>query len=93
MYYNTSPTLSVEQLLSQSSISENQSDPTQFAHNNDSLENLILDEAEQCYNRIVEAYVGKCTNDIPYDAESSSLYEVPYRTKHEMSVDSWILRS
>ena len=75
LYYNTSPTLSVEQLLSQSSISENQSDPTQFAHNNDSLENLILYEAEQCYNRIVEAYVDKCTNDIPYDAESSSLYE------------------
>ena len=72
LYYNTSPTLSVEQLLSQSSISENQSDPTQFAHSNDSLENLILDEAEQCYNRIVEAYVGKCTNDIPYDTESSS---------------------
>ena len=89
LYYNTSPTLSVEQLLSQSSISENQSNPTQFAHNNDSLENLILDEAEQCYNRIVEAYVGKCTNDIPYDAESSSsLYEVPYRTQHEMSVDN-----
>ena len=83
LYYNTSPTLSVEQLLSQSSISENQSDPTQFAHNNDSLENLILDEAEQCYNRIVEAYVGKYTNDIPYDADSSSsLYEgtLPYTT-------------
>ena len=89
LYYNTSPTLSVEQLLSQSSISENQSDPTQFAHNNDSLENLILDEAEQCYNRIVEAYAGKCTNDIPYGAESSSsLYEVHYRTQHEMSVDN-----
>ncbi|MGB7662085.1 MAG: LuxR C-terminal-related transcriptional regulator, partial [Nitrososphaeraceae archaeon] len=42
LYYNTSPTLSVEQLLSQSSISKNQSDPTQFAHNNDSLKNLIL---------------------------------------------------
>ena len=89
LYYNTSPTLSVEQLLSQSLISENQSDPTQFAHSNDSLENLILDEAEQCYNRIVEAYVSKCTNDIPNDAESSSsLYEVPSRTQHEMSVDS-----
>ena len=88
LYYNTSPTLSVERLLSQSSISENQSDPTQFAHNNDSLEILILDEAEQCYNRIVEAYVGKCTNDIPSDADSSSLYEVPYSTQHEMSVDN-----
>ena len=90
LYYNTSPTLSVEQLLSQSLISENQSDPTQFAHNNDSLENLILDEAEQCYNRIVEAYVAKCINDIPYDAESSSssLYEVPYRTQHKKSVDN-----
>ena len=89
LYYNTSPTLSVEQLLSQSSISENQTDPTQFASNNDPLENLILNEAEQCYNRIVEAYVGKCTNDIPYDAESSSSpYEAPYRTQHEMSVDN-----
>ena len=48
-------------IATQSSISENRSDPTQFAHNNDSLENLILDEAEQCYNRIVEAYVDKCT--------------------------------
>ena len=36
----------------------------------------------------MEAYVGKCTNDMPYDAESSSsLYEVPYRTQHEMSVE------
>ena len=88
LYYNTFPTLSVEQLLSQSSISENQSDPTQFAHNNDSLGNLILNEAEQCYNRIVEAYAGKCINDISYDAESSSLYKVPYRTQHEMSVNN-----
>ena len=36
----------------------------------------------------MEAYADKCTNDIPYDAESSPLYEVPYRTQHEMSVDN-----
>ena len=71
LYYNTFPTLSVEQLLSQSSTSENQSNPTQFAHSNDSLENLILDEAEQCYSRIVEAYVGKCTNDMPSNYSTS----------------------
>ena len=43
------------------------------------LENLILDEAEQCYDRLVEAYAAKCINDIPYNAESSSyICEVPY---------------
>jgi hypothetical protein len=36
------------------------------------LENLILDEAEQCYNRLVEAHAAKCINDLSKDIVSSS---------------------
>jgi hypothetical protein len=84
LYYNVSPALTVEHLLSQPSIDENQPD----AFGNDSLENLILDEAEQCYNRIVEAYAGKCINDIPHDVKSSSsIYEAPF-IQNEMPDDT-----
>jgi hypothetical protein len=69
-----SPALTVEQLLSQPSIDEDQP----YTFNKDSLENLILDEAEQCYNRLVEAYAAKCINDIQHDVESSSIHEVPF---------------
>jgi hypothetical protein len=67
-YYNTSPTLSVEQLLSQSSISRNLSNRDPFVRSNDPLENLILDEA----------YAAKCINDIPTDTEST-IYETKKR--------------
>jgi predicted transcriptional regulator len=88
LYYNTTPNLSVEQLLSKSPIIENQSDPARFSYSNDSLENLIMEEAEQCYNRLVEAYADKCINDIPYDAESlAPAYNVP-SIQHEMSRDN-----
>jgi len=44
LYYNTSSTLSVEHLLSQSSISQNEQHPNQFGYN-ETLEKLLLDEA------------------------------------------------
>jgi predicted transcriptional regulator len=72
LYYNTSPTLSVEQLLSQSSINQNEEYPNQFGYNEDSLEKLLLDEAEPFYNRIVEAFAGKCINEITTDIKTSS---------------------
>lgn len=70
LYYNTFPTLSVEQLLSQLSISQIQPDPIQFEYNDDSLENLILDEAEQSYNRILDAITNSCINEMPNETES-----------------------
>ena len=72
LYYNTSPTLSVERLLSQSSISQNQPDPIQFGYNNDFLEKLILDEAEQLYNKFAEALTSKSMNQIKNDSDHMS---------------------
>ncbi|MGC1134815.1 MAG: hypothetical protein WA941_18450 [Nitrososphaeraceae archaeon] len=46
-----------------------------------------MDEAEQYYNKIVEAYANKCINDISCDAKSPPLYEVTYM-QHEMSVEN-----
>lgn len=73
LYYNTSPTLSVEQLLLQCLISQNEQHPNQFGYNEDSLERLLLDEAEQSYNRFAEVLTGKCMNDITNDTESLTL--------------------
>ena len=52
MYYNMPSLLSVEQILSQSSVSENTS---RYRYSEDEDERLIIDEAEQSYNRIMNA--------------------------------------
>gem|GEM_PF-5636363 len=44
--------LSVEQILSQSSVSENTS---RYIYSEDEDERLIIDETEQSYNRIMNA--------------------------------------
>jgi transposase-like protein len=70
LYYNTSSTLSIEYLLSQSSINQNEQHPNQFGYNEDTREKLLLDEAKQLYNRIVAVLTGKCMNEIDIDTES-----------------------
>ncbi|MGC1131755.1 MAG: hypothetical protein WA941_02940 [Nitrososphaeraceae archaeon] len=52
LYYNMTSLLSVEHILSQSSVSENTS---QYRYSEDEDERLIIDEAEQSYNRIMNA--------------------------------------
>jgi hypothetical protein len=65
--------LSVEQILSQSSISQ---DANQYGYSED--EKLLLDEAEQSYNRILDAITNQCINGMTKDTESSSqILQVP----------------
>ena len=52
LYYNMPSHLSVEQILSEPSISQNAS-PYRYSVNEDGK--LLLDEAEQSYNRIIDA--------------------------------------
>jgi hypothetical protein len=52
LYYNMPSPLSVEHILSQSSISQNTS---RYRYSEDEDKRLIIDEAEQSYNRIIDA--------------------------------------
>lgn len=52
LYYNMPSLLSVEHILSQSSVSENTS---RYRYSEDEDERLIIDEVEQSYNRIMNA--------------------------------------
>jgi hypothetical protein len=69
LYYNMPSHLSVEQILSQSSVGQNVS---QYRNSEDENERLLLEEAEQSYNRIVDGITNRCINEIPNDTESSS---------------------
>jgi hypothetical protein len=72
LYYNTSSRLSVEQVLS---ISQNASI---YGYNEDEDEKRLLDEAEQSYNRIVDATTNNCINWMPNNTESlSPISQVP----------------
>ncbi|MGB7661755.1 MAG: hypothetical protein WBL67_03380, partial [Nitrososphaeraceae archaeon] len=75
LYYNMPSHFSVEQILSQSSISQNSS---QYRYSEDEDEKILLDEAEQSYNRIVNAITNTCINEMPNNTESSSqILQVP----------------
>ena len=75
LYYNMPSHLSVEQILSESSINQNAS-PYRYSMNED--EKILLDEAEQSYNRIVNAITNTCINEMPNNTESSSqILQVP----------------
>ena len=75
LYYNMPSHLSVEQILSESSINQNAS-PYRYCMNED--EKILLDEAEQSYNRIVNAITNTCINKMPNNTESSSqILQVP----------------
>jgi hypothetical protein len=75
LYYNMPSYFSVEQILSKSSISQNAS---MYGYNEDEDEKCLLDEAEQSYNKIVDAITNSCINEVPNDTESlSSVVQAP----------------
>src|SRR5919106_594150 len=69
LYYNMSFPSSVEQILSQSRVSQNQS-RNGYGENED--EKLLLDEAERAYNSMMDAITSRCINEVPNDTESLS---------------------
>jgi hypothetical protein len=66
LYYNTSPLLSVEQIISQPRVSQIPSSPG-YAED----EKLLIDDAEEAYNSMMDAITNRCINEVPNDAESS----------------------
>lgn len=73
LYYNKTPALSIERILSTSQIEQY---PGQHKFDEDSLEKLILDEAEQYLNRIEESFANKCLNKILKN-DTSEMLHVP----------------
>ena len=73
---------SVEQILSQSLISQNSS---QYRYSENEDEELLLDEAEQSYNRVANAITNTCINEMPNDTESSSQI---LQASHEQDIGS-----
>src|ERR687897_18545 len=69
VYYNIPSHLSVEQIVSESSDSQD-AIPCGFGENE--IEKVLLDEAEQSYNRFVNAVTNNCINKMPSDTKSSS---------------------
>jgi hypothetical protein len=65
LYYNMPSHLSVEQILSEPSDSQ---DANLYAFGED--EKLLLDEAEQSYNKIADSIANKCINEIHTDAQT-----------------------
>ena len=82
LYYNMPSHFSVEQILSQSSISQNSS---QYIYSENEDEKLLLDEAEQSYNRIANAITNTCINEMPNNTESSSQM---LQASHEQDIGS-----
>ena len=80
LYYNMPPHLSVEQILAQSSISQS-GKPYEDSED----EKFLLHEAEQSYNRIIDAITSNCINGMPNNAESSSQI---LRASHEQDIGS-----
>ena len=72
LYYNMPSNFSVEQILSQSSISQ---DSNQYRYGENEDEKLLIEEAEQCYNRMADAVTNSCINRISYDIESSQILQ------------------
>ena len=67
--------LSVEQILSESSISQNASS---YGYSMNENKKTLLDEAEQSYNRIVNAITNYCIKGIQNDTETSpQILQVP----------------
>jgi hypothetical protein len=72
LYYNSFPTSAVEQFFLQSSMTN----PS--VYNEDSLEKIILDEAEQLYNKYVNVFTDRCIYEILNETGSGSkILEVP----------------
>lgn len=58
--------LSVEQILSESSINQNAS-PYRYSMNED--EKILFDEGEQSYNKIIDAITNNCINEMQNETE------------------------
>src|SRR5919106_3812735 len=69
VYYNMHSHLSVEQILSDSSRSQ---DANLYGFGENEIEKVLLDEAEQSYNRFVNVVTNNCINKMPSDTKSSS---------------------
>jgi hypothetical protein len=62
LYYNTSPLLSVEQIMSQPHMSQSLSS---HGYAEDEDEKLLLDDAEEVYNSMMDAIANRCINEVP----------------------------
>src|SRR5919106_1017007 len=69
VYYNMHSHLSVEQILSDSSRSQ---EPSLYGFSENEIEKVLLDEAKESYNRFVNAVTNNCINKMPSDTKSSS---------------------
>ncbi|HYZ58820.1 MAG TPA: hypothetical protein VE544_04110, partial [Nitrososphaeraceae archaeon] len=69
LYYNMPSPSSVEQILSQSHVSQN---PSRYGYSENEDEKLLLDDAEQAYNSMMDAIANRCINEVPNDTESLS---------------------
>jgi DNA-binding CsgD family transcriptional regulator len=69
LYYNMSFPSSVEQILTQSRVSQNQS---RYGYSENEDEELLLDDAEQAYNSMIDAIANRCINEVPNDTKSLS---------------------
>jgi transcriptional regulator with XRE-family HTH domain len=98
LYYNRpSPSLSAEQILlseaTSSSISPHE--PYGYADEEDAIAKLLFDEAEQSFNRLVDAVTNRCINWIPNDKSHLRRYYRYLSCKMEEVVimKSWILET
>ena len=69
LYYNMPSPSSVEQILSQSHVSQN---PSRYGYGENEDEKLLLEDAEQVYNSMIDAIANRCINEVPNDTESLS---------------------
>src|SRR5919106_5189049 len=69
LYYNMPSPSSVEQILSQSHVSQNLS---RYGYSENEDEKLLLDEAEQAYNSMMDAIANRCIIEVPNDTKSLS---------------------
>ena len=74
LYYNTPSHISVEQILSESSTIQSAS---RYHIGEIEDESLLLDEAEQLYNRIVDTITNNCVNGIEDITSASRISDVP----------------
>lgn len=76
LYYNMSSHLSVEQILSESSVNQSAG---LYRYDEDEDGKLLLDEAEQSYNRIVDAITNNCIKGVSNNTKSPSqtLSDIP----------------
>jgi hypothetical protein len=85
LYYNMS-TAEI-QSLSSTSIGQNDHNPSQDGQDETAPEKIILDEAEQIYNKFIDDITGKYVNEITHstDTKSISQTEQAYDLQYDVS--------